>query len=168
MIEKITDIITTRCSEDINQSLTNTATCNSDPILRWNHLLSQYGPARQGEQDIGNSLIKAINTYMLDDEYIANAARFNDGQKLGFILVSLDDQDSKRLRISPLAPRLDDAVNKCRQENFDYADGWLRLTDHNNTKRVRALKEVSNLKLETFPCYAITAPIIVISLRTVC
>ena len=92
MTEKILDIITSRCSEDINQSLTNADTCNSNPILCWNHLVAEYGPARQGDQDIGNFLIKAINSYMLEDESfnnfflrfdrIAEAARFDEGQKL--------------------------------------------------------------------------------------
>jgi len=57
MTEKIVDIITSRCSEDLYQSLTNTQTCNSNPILCWKHLLEEYGPARQGDQDVGNSFV---------------------------------------------------------------------------------------------------------------
>ena len=122
MVEKILDIITSRCSEDINQSLTNSDSCNSNPILCWNHLTAEYGPARQGDRDIGNFLIKAINTYMFEDETfnnfflrfdrIAEAARFDEGQKLGFILVRSDDLDNKHLRDSPLSSRLNEAILK--------------------------------------------------------
>ena len=105
---KILEIITSRCTADINKSLRNTETCNSDPILCWKHLVEQYGPARQGEQDVGNSLIEAINEVMREDESfksfflrfdrIAEAARFDDGQKLGIILVRKDDLANKRLK----------------------------------------------------------------------
>jgi len=44
MTDKILDIITSRCSEDINQSLTNTSTCNSNPIRCWNHLFAVRRP----------------------------------------------------------------------------------------------------------------------------
>ena len=132
MMEKVLEIITTRCSEDINQSLINTQTCNSNPILCWNHLLAEYGPARQGDQDIGNGLIKTVNVTMSEDESfknffirfdrLADAARFDEGQKLGLILARKDDLDNKNLRIAPLAPRLDDAVHRCRQENPNFAE----------------------------------------------
>lgn len=167
MVEKILDIITSRCSEDINQSLTNSDSCNSNPILCWNHLTAEYGPARQGDQDIGNYLIKAINTYMFEDETfnnfflrfdrIAEAARFDEGQKLGFILVRSDDLDNKHLRVSPLSSRLNEAVLKCRQENLDFqhtikylrdADERLRLSEPTTFKKVRALKETNDTESE--------------------
>ena len=159
MTEKILDIITSRCSEDINQSLTNADTCNSNPILCWNHLVAEYGPARQGDQDIGNFLIKAINSYMLEDESfnnfflrfdrIAEAARFDEGQKLGLILARSDDLDNKLLKISPLVSRLNEAVQKCRQENFTFpqtikylrdADERLRLSESVN-KKIKVVKD---------------------------
>jgi len=104
--------------------------------------------------------MKAINTYMSDDEAfntfflrfdrIAEAARFDDDQKLGLILARSDDLDNKLHKVSPLSTRLRDAVQKCRQENYDFqktieylreTDERLRLSESTTNKKVKVVKE---------------------------
>ena len=63
---------------------------------------------------------ESFNTLFLRFDRIAEAARFDEGQKLGLILVRSDDVDNKAHKVSPLSSRLDDAVQKCRQENYSF------------------------------------------------